>query len=358
MKKEFGFGILGAGLVSPFHAKSVKASKGGKLIAFCDMSKERADKLATEYGVKAYYNLDDMLKDPAIDIVNVCLPNHLHHQAVLACAAAGKHVLTEKPPAMTLKETDEMIAACAKAGVKFGCTVQCRVRKAIQAIRKAVADGRFGTLLQADAVMKWFRSTDYYKSDAWRMSRKSGAGVTVQHAFHYIDLIQYIAGPAARVDARMINLAHPEIHLEDTLYAFIDFKGGARGMVEASTAMWPGSDVRIEIHGTDGTAIMTGEKMSVWKFRDEKPEDADIRAIGSAAQSTGATGAADFGYLDHAFVIQDMIDAIHTGREVAIPVSSVRPTLEIVLAMYHSAARGGPVELPVKDDEKIWEWKG
>ena len=358
MKKEtYGFGILGAGLVSPFHAKSVKASKGGQLIAICDMSRERADKLAAEFGVNAYYNLDDMLRDPAVDVVNVCLPNHLHHQAVMACAKAGKHVLTEKPPAMTLKETDEMIAACAQAGVKFGCTVQCRVRKAIQAIKKAVADGRFGTLLQADAVMKWFRSTDYYKSDAWRMSRKSGAGVTVQHAFHYIDLIQYIAGPAARVDARMTNLAHPDVHLEDTLYAFIDFKGGARGMVEASTAMWPGTDVRIEIHGTDGTAIMTGERMAVWKFREEKPEDAEIRAIGNAAQSTGATGAADFGYLDHAFVVQDMIDSIKTGREVVIPVSSVRPTLEIVLAMYHSAARHAPVSLPVQDDEKIWEWK-
>lgn len=355
-KKTLGFGILGAGLVAPFHAKSVQASTGGTLVAFCDMSRERADTLAATYGVKAYYTLDAMLRDPAIDAVNVCLPNHLHHDAVLACAKAGKHVLTEKPPAMSLAQTDAMIAACAAAGVKFGCTVQCRVRKAIQAIRKAVAEGRFGTLLQADAVMKWFRSTDYYKSDAWRMSRQSGAGVTVQHAFHYIDLIQYIAGPAARVDARMMNLAHPEVRLEDTLHAFIDFQGGAHGMVEASTAMWPGTDVRIEIHGTDGTAIMTGETMSVWKFRDERPEDAAIRAIGNAAQSTGATGAADFGYLDHAFVIQDLINAVRENREVVIPVSSVRPTLEIVLAMYQSAARGGPVALPVRDDEAVWAW--
>jgi predicted dehydrogenase len=298
-----------------------------------------------------------MLQDPAIDVVNVCLPNHLHYDAVMACAKAGKHVLTEKPPAMSLRETDAMIEACRAAGVKFGCTVQCRVRKAIQAIRKAVADGRFGTLLQADAIMKWFRATDYYKMDAWRSSRRSGAGVTVQHAFHYIDLIQYIAGPAAKVDARMTNLAHPDVHLEDTLYAFIDFKNGARGMVEASTAMWPGTDIRIEIHGTDGTAIMIGEKVSVWKFKEERPEDAEIRLYGSTAQSTGATGAADFGYLDHAFVVQDMIDAIAEKREVVIPVSSVRPTLEIVLAMYQSAHDGKPAALPVKDRDDVWEWK-
>jgi predicted dehydrogenase len=357
MSKEFGFGILGAGLVAPFHAKSVRDSKGGRLIAFCDSNQQRADKLAAEYGVKAYYQLDDMLKDPAVDIVNVALPNHLHHDAVLASAKAGKHVITEKPPAMSLKDTDAMTTACKRANVKFACTVQCRVRKAVQAIKKAVDAGRFGKLLHADAYMKWFRPTEYYQSDAWRMSRKSGAGVTVQHAFHYIDLIQYIAGPAARVQARMTNLAHPSVHLEDTVLGFIDFANGAQGVVEASTALWPGTDMRIEINGTDGTAIVMGEKMVTWRLKDERPEDAEIRNYGNASQATGAGGAADFGYLDHKVVIQDMIDAIQANREVIIPVASVRPTLEIVLAMYQSAAKKKVVDLPILDDESVWEWK-
>lgn len=261
MKKTYGFGILGAGLVSPFHANAVIHSQGGKLTGICGRSKERADKLAAQFNVKAFYSLDDMLKDPGIDVVNICLPNHLHHDAVLKCAAAGKHVLTEKPPAMTLRETDAMIEACRKAGVKFGCTVQCRVRKAIQAIKGAVDSGRFGKLLHADAYMKWFRGTEYYQSDAWRSSRKSGAGVTVQHAFHYIDLLQYLMGPGQQVEARMTNLAHPSVDIEDTLLAFVRFANGAQGVVQASTALWPGTDVRIEINGTDGTAIVTGEKI-------------------------------------------------------------------------------------------------
>ena len=355
--KELGYGILGAGLVSPVHCKSVKASRGGKLIAICDMSRERADKLAAEYGVKAYYDLAEMLKDPAIDVVNVCLPNHLHYDAVLACARAGKHVLTEKPPAMSLKETDEMIAACKQAGVKFGCTVQCRVRKSIQAMKQAVDSGRFGKLLHADAIMKWYRSSEYYHSDAWRMSRKSGAGVTVQQAFHYIDLLQYLVGPARLVQARMTNIAHPGIALEDTLLAFVDFGCGAQGVVQASTALWPGTDVRIELNGEHGTAIMAGEKMLTWKFRDERPEDAAIRSLGSTSQATGASGAADLGHADHTVVIQDMVDAINQDREVVIPVTAVRPTLEIVLAMYQSAARNQPVALPVQDDESIWAWQ-
>ncbi len=355
MSDNLGFGILGAGLVAPFHAKSVLDSTGGELIAFCDLDRERLTKLADEYAVDAYENLADMLADPRIDVVNVALPNHLHYQAVLQCAAAGKHVLTEKPPAMSLRETDEMLAACKQAGVRFGCTVQCRVRKAIQAMKRAVENGRFGTLLQADAYMKWFRPAEYYHSDAWRSMRRAGAGVTVQHAFHYIDLLQYLMGPGARVEAKMMNLCHPGVELEDTLIAYVHFANGAQGVVQASTALWPGTDVRIEINGTEGTAIMVGERMATWQFKNECPEDDEVRGFGNAAQATGAGGAADFGFADHQVVIQDMIDAVREDREVAIPVSAVRPTLEIVLAMYQSAAHGRPIDLPVEDDSSIWE---
>ncbi|MDD2709189.1 MAG: Gfo/Idh/MocA family oxidoreductase [Verrucomicrobiae bacterium] len=355
MKKELGFGILGTGLIAPFHAKSIVGSKGGRLAAFCGHTPEKVKKIAAEYKVKAYMTLEEMLKDPEIDIVNVATPNHLHYEAVLACAAAGKHVLTEKPPAMSLRDTDEMIAACRKAGVKFGCTVQCRVRKAIQAMKKAVDSGRFGKILHADAYMKWFRSADYYHSNPWRSSRQSGAGVTVQHAFHYIDLLQYLIGPARKVQARMGNLAHPDVQLEDTLLAFVDFANGAQGVVQASTALWPGTDVRIEINGVNGTAIMCGEKMVTWKFREERPEDETIRQYGTAAQATAASGPADFGHADHQVLIQDIIDAINENRDVIIPVSSVRPTLEIALAMYQSDARRAPVEWPIQDDPEIWK---
>ena len=355
MKDTLGFGLLGAGLVAPFHAKSIKSAQGGRLTAVCDVNPERVDKLAAEFGAKAYASLADMLEDPDVDIVNVLTPNHLHHDAVLQCARAGKHVITEKPPAMSLEETDEMIAACKQAGVRFGCTVQCRMRQAIQVMKQAIEAGRFGRILHADACMKWFRSSEYYHSDPWRSSRQSGAGVTVQHAFHYIDLLQYLIGPVAKVEAKMANLNHPSVKLEDTLTAFITYANGAQGVVQASTALWPGTDVRIEINGTDGTAIMAGERMVTWKFRDEKPEDEQMRLLGSEKQTTAAGGPADFGFADHQVVIQDMIHAIRENREVVIPVSSVRPSVELALAMYQSAARNAPVELPVEDDPSIWE---
>jgi predicted dehydrogenase len=278
----------------------------------------------------------------------------LHRDIVIKAAQAGKHVLTEKPPAMSLIETDEMIFACKKANVKFGCFVQCRIRKAIQVIKQAIESGRFGKLLHADAYMKWFRGMDYYTGSGWRGQQKSGSGVTVAQGFHYIDLLQYLAGPAAKVEAKMVNIAHPGITLEDDVIANIEYANGCKGIVQLSTALWPGTDIRIEINGTKGTAIMVGEKMQTWKFQDEKPEDAEIRKIGNASQATGAGGAADFGHIDHSVIVQNMIDRITDGAEVIIPVVSVRPTLEIVLAMYQSARYEKTICSPFKDDKNVW----
>ena len=351
---RIGFGLLGAGLIAPFHAKALQASARTRLVAAADVDHARLAKLTGQFGCRAASSLDEMLADPEIRVVNILTPNHLHHDAVIACVRAGRHVLVEKPPAMSLAEVNSMIAAGQAAGIKIGVVLQCRTRKAIQAIRQAIAAGRFGRIIHADTYMKWFRSSEYYHMDAWRMSRRSGAGVTIQQAFHYIDLLQYLAGPVKTVEARMNNLAHPDVELEDTLLAFVDYWSGAQGVVQASTALWPGTDIRIEINGENGTAIMAGERIDTWKFRDERPEDTEIRSIGSAAAATGATGAADLGFLEHQTVIEDMVDAIEKDREPMITLASVLPTLEWALAMYQSAKQRAPVDLPLADESAVW----
>jgi predicted dehydrogenase len=352
--KQIGFGLLGAGLIAPFHAKALQASARTRLVGATDVDAARLAKLAGDFGCKAYENFERMLADPEVEAVNILTPNHLHYGAVLAAAQAGKHILVEKPPAMTLREVDTMAAACRAAGVRIGVVLQCRTRKAIQAMRAAIAGGRFGRLYHADTYMKWFRSAAYYKMDAWRMSRRAGAGVTIQQAFHYIDLLQYLVGPVKRVRARMNNLGHPEAPVEDTLLAFADYECGAQGVVQASTALWPGTDIRIEINGERGTAIMAGERIETWKFQDERPEDDEIRAYGSAAAATGAGGAADLGYYDHQALIEDLVSAIETGGPPMVPLESARHTLEWALAMYQSAKLDAPVELPLRDEEAVW----
>jgi UDP-N-acetyl-2-amino-2-deoxyglucuronate dehydrogenase len=351
---QFGFGLLGTGLIAPFHAKAIQASPKCRLVAAADPDAARLEKFTAQFGCKGHAGLEGLLADPGVQVINILTPNHLHYDAVIAAAKAGKHVLIEKPPAMSLAEVNGMIAAGVENNVKIGVVLQCRTRKAVQAMRQAIAEGRFGKLLHADTYMKWFRSTDYYKMDAWRMSRRSGAGVTIQQAFHYIDLLQYLMGPVMRVQARMNNLAHPELQLEDTLLAFVDYRNGAQGVVQASTGLWPGTDIRIEINGENGTAIMTGERIETWKFRDERPEDEEIRTIGSAAVATGATGAADLGFHDHMALIEDMVCAIQTNGEPMVTLPSVLPTLEWALAMYQSAKENAPVDLPLADETAVW----
>ena len=350
-----GFGLLGAGLIAPFHAKSILAAEGCELVAVADLDAERAGKVAEEYGCGARDSLESLLTDDAIDVICILTPNHLHAEAAVAAAKAGKSVLCEKPPSMSLAETDAMIAAAEAAGTHLGIVLQCRVRKAIGAMKQAIDSGRFGRMLQADTTMKWFRSVEYYLSDGWRSSRRSGAGVTVQHAFHYIDLLQHLMGPAVRVQARMSNLAHPQVELEDTLNAFVDYECGAQGVVVASTAMWPGCDIRIELHGENGTAIMAGERMVMWEFQDERLEDEDIRAIGRDSVGTAASGPADFDFADHQVVIVNMAECVRGNAQPIIPATSARRTLEIALAMYKSAGSGAAVELPLEDEESIWE---
>ena len=351
---RLGFGLLGAGLIAPFHAKAIRVASGARLAAVADTDAARLAKFTGEFAIPGYSSLAEMLADPAVQVVNILTPNHLHAADVLRTTRAGKHILVEKPPALSLRDMDMMEATCAAAGVKIGVVLQCRTRRAVQAMRAAIQEGRFGKIYHADAFMKWFRSADYYRLDAWRTSRRSGAGVTIQQAFHYLDLLQYLVGPVKRVQAQMTNLAHPGIELEDTALAFVTYQNGAQGVVEISTALWPGTDIRIEVNGENGTAIMSGERMDTWRFKDERPEDGAIRRLGSADVATGATGAADLGFRDHQAVIEDMVAAVAENREPMITLASVRPTLEWALAIYQSAKLATPVDLPIVNEDEVW----
>ena len=345
MSAEMGFGIIGCGLVSDFHGRGIAGLEEARVVAATDMNRARAEEFTAKYGGEVVGTSEEVCTHPEVDIVSVLTPNAHHAEHVLRAAEHGKHVIVEKPPEMTLEKTDRMIAACRAANVRLAVCLQVRFRPAIRAMRAAVQSGRFGRLLAADATMKWHRPTEYYLSDAWRSRRDEGAGVTIQHAFHYLDLLLHLAGPVASVQAWMTNLIHPEVDLEDTCTARLDFECGAQGFLRATTAMYPGTDVRIELNGENGTAVMVGERMVQWQFRDEGPEDEKVRKVGSEAAATGAGGAAAFGQAEHRQLIADMIEAVREGRDPYVTVESGRQTLATALAMYESADRGAAVDL-------------
>ena len=337
-EKKFGYGLVGCGLISVFHAKAIKHSSRMELISVTDLDANRAKKIADEFGCKVT-SFNEMLKDPSIDIINILTPNGSHSDFVIKAAEAGKHVIVEKPPEMVLEKVDKMIAAGKKNNVKIAVSLQCRFRKAMEAIKKAYDDGRFGKLLYSSAYMKWFRAQEYYKMDAWRSLKEQGAGVTIQQAFHYLDLIIHITGDVNKVYAKMLNIAHPGVELEDTVQAFIEFKNGAVGTLEATTACYPGIDIRIEICGENGFAVMKGDRMEEWKFRDELPQDSDIRKIGDPTAQTASQGAAALSFIEHNYLFEDFVDAIIENRDPRVTLEEGRRTLEVALKLYESAEK-------------------
>jgi predicted dehydrogenase len=342
--KNFGFGLVGCGLIADFHAKAIRHSNRMKLISVCDINKERAEKIASDYNSKIQ-SFEEMLVNPDIDIINVLTPNAQHYEFVIKACEAKKHVLIEKPPEMSLDKVDGMIEYRDKNNVKVGVVLQCRFRKAIEAIKSAIVHNRFGKILCSSAYMKWYRSQDYYYMDNWRHLKEQGAGVTIQQAFHYLDLLIYLTGDVSRVYSKMLNVAHPEVDLEDTVQSLLEFKNGAIGSLEATTACYPGIEIRIEISGENGLAVMKGEKIEEWKFKDELPIDSEIRKTGTQSSQTAATGAAAFSFMEHYYLIEDFIDAIINNRQPRVTLEDGRRTLEVALGSYKSDEVGKWVDL-------------
>ncbi len=339
--QSLGFGIVGCGLVSEFHARAIAGVEGARLVAAADPDAARRSAFAAKFGGEACEDHRAILENPDIQVVNICTPNNLHEQFVLDAAAARKHVMVEKPPEVSLDKADRMVTACQEAGVKFATILQVRFRPSVVALKRALDEGRFGRLLVADAQMKWYRPREYFDRDAWRgaKDRSGGGGVVMQHAFHYIDLLRWLTGGIASVRAQTYNLLHKDLAVEDSAVATFRYAEGAVGVLEASVALFPGAELRIELHGENGTVTIEGSRIRTWAFREERPGDAAM--VESADSDQGAaTGAADFGHAEHRAQIADMVAAVRDDREPAVTGRDGRDTLAAVLALYEAAETG------------------
>jgi UDP-N-acetyl-2-amino-2-deoxyglucuronate dehydrogenase len=350
--QKIGFGIVGCGLVAPFHARAISNLSDARLIACTDLDAARAQDLAREFGGEAVADYRRLLDREDVDVISICTPNGAHEEIAVSAARAGKHLLIEKPLEVTLEKVDRIIVEAEKAGVKLAGCFQCRFRSAVVQIKQAIEEGRFGRLLCGDMYLKWHRSEAYYRSEAWRSQSDQGSGVLMQQASHYIDLLQWLMGPVENVFGRTENLTHPGLPIEDTALALLKYRNGAVGVVESSTAFYPGIEVRLEIHGENGSAIVEGTSLRLWKFREERPEDEERRRIGAESNAAAASAAANLPYIEHQLLIADLIASIRENREPAINGRESRKALEIIQAIYRSAQEGRIVTLPQMTNDK------
>ncbi len=349
MAREYGMGIVGAGMIGNFHAEAIAGLSNAKLVAVCEQVEDRAKGFADKHGCKAYTDLKDMVADDAIDIITIGTPSGLHGQVAIEAAKAGKHAIIEKPIEITLPKIDEVLEAFDKAGTKIGGVFNMRYTETAKLFKKAVEDGRFGRLTFGMAYGPWWRDQDYYDKGGWKGTiAMDGGGAMMNQGIHTIDLLQWLMGPVKRVQAFCSTLAHERIEVEDTATASIEFANGALGTMACTTSMWPGHFRIVEVSGDQGTVAMADEKFFFWQFREETEADNEIRqkymefpavSVGASDPSGGMT--AD----NHRANFADFLAALDEGKEPPISGAEARKAVAIILAIYESARTGKPVEL-------------
>ncbi|MBM4091934.1 MAG: Gfo/Idh/MocA family oxidoreductase [Planctomycetes bacterium] len=344
-----GFGLIGCGMIANFHARAVADIRGASVVACYDTVPSAADRLAATLGCTAYYGLDTMLADPRIDVVTICTPSGAHMEPAVSAAAAGKHVIVEKPLEVTLSRCDRIIAACARAGVVLSTIFPSRFHESSRLIKNAIDQGRFGRLTIGDAYVKWYRTQQYYDSGAWRGTWKlDGGGALMNQAIHSVDLLLWLMGPVQDLSARTATLAHQRIEVEDVATATLRFANGALGVIEATTAAYPGALKRIEIHGTEGSAVLREEDIITWDFAKKTRADAALltRMAGKTQTGGGAADPAAIGHHGHTAQFKDVLNAIRHGKKPLIDGPEGRRSVETVLAIYKAAQSGRSVSLP------------
>ena len=351
-----GFGIIGCGMIAHFHARAIGDIKGAKLVACYDTIPAAADKLAEATGCKPYHDLKAMLADPAVNVVTIGTPSGAHLDPAVMAAEAGKHVIVEKPLEITLRRCDRIIEACEKAGVVLSTIFPSRFHDPANEIKRAIEQGRFGRLTVGDAIVKWYRTQAYYDSGAWRGTWElDGGGALMNQAIHSVDLLTWLMGPVVEIQAQVGLLAHERIAVEDVAVATVKFASGAMGIIEASTAIFPGYLKRIEIHGSTGSAIMEEEDFIKWDFAKPNKRDDAIHQKMSEKKSTGG-GAADpkaIGHHGHARQFQDVVNAIKKGTKPLVDGPEGRRSVEIILGIYKAAETGRAIKLPLPSDPTL-----
>ena len=342
---DHGFGIVGAGVIAAMHAEAIAILPTARLVAVTDVAPESARAFAETHGCAAEPDLSALLARADIDVVSVCVPSGLHAEVGTRAAAAGKHLVIEKPIDTTLAAADRLIGAARAARVVMTVVSQHRFDPGLAELRRLLDAGALGRLVLGEASTKWYRSQAYYDSAAWRGTWALDGGSLMNQGIHYVDLLLWAMGPAAEVTALTATQAH-EVEVEDVALALLRFCSGAVGTIVASTAVFPGFAQRLEITGTNGTVVIEDGQIV---RRDISGEESGAAALRSAAGHGGSAAGANPAGLapaSHAAQIADLLGAIDAGRQPSVTAESGRAALEVVCAVYQSAREGRKIALP------------
>jgi len=333
-------GIIGTGAISGKHAQAYK-NIGYELTVCTDISEEYGRKFAQQFGCEFVPTYEQVCRHPQVDYVDVCTFPDFRLQPLKICAEMGKHVQVQKPISIDLATAREMIEIADRAGIRLGVVSQHRFDDSIQFLKRAIPAGRLGKILQADAYVKWYRTAAYYSRPIKGSWAIEGGGALINQAIHQVDMLLYLVGNVSELFGYWQIGAVHKIESEDVVSALLRYESGATGVIQASTAFWPGYTERLEINGTKGTAVISGDKLTTWDVQNDSGEPAPLeRDVASGASDPMAISLAPF---ERQF--KDFGESIRNGRQ---PVSSgldAYKALEVVISVYNSCRHGNKIGL-------------
>jgi len=340
------FALLGCGQIASKHGAALsRLVPGAELIAVCDSNFTRAEALAATHGCRAFVDFDQMMTEIGhdIDVVNVLTPTGHHLDGVLRVAAYHKHVVLEKPMALTEHEGLQMLQACEAAGVQLFVVKQNRFNAAVRKLHQAVRAGRFGKIVVATVRVRWTRDQGYYNKDAWRGTRAFDGGVLANQASHHIDLLQWLVGDVHTVSAYTARRL-VEVETEDTAVAILRFSCGALGVVEATTATRPKDlEASISVLGEGGAVEISGfatDEMRTWQFKPALPEDEGVLAE-FATKPAGQDRA-----FAHAQYLRNVVASVrHEAAEIVDGYEGLK-TVRLIEALYKASEQGAEIAIP------------
>ncbi|HXF25516.1 MAG TPA: Gfo/Idh/MocA family oxidoreductase [Gemmatimonadaceae bacterium] len=340
MSEEFRVALVGCGRIAKNHFDAIERVDGLDLVAVADVVQARAEAAGAANGVPAFASLADMMAAVDCDIVTVATPSGLHPVHGIEAARAGKHVVSEKPMAISLAGADSLIDACSEAGVRLFVVKQNRLNPAIQLVKRAVEKGRFGRIHSANCTVRWARPQDYYDQAPWRGTWAMDGGAFMNQASHYVDLIQWLAGPVESV-AAMTATQERKIEAEDSGAAVLRFQNGAIGVLDVTMLTYPRNlEGSLTILGNRGSVKIGGtavNRVDTWLFEDYDDDDKLIESAATTPPTVYGFGHQGY-YRNVVRVLRGEAVPDTDGRE-------GRKSLEIILAIYESARTGKVVSL-------------
>jgi predicted dehydrogenase len=342
------YALIGCGRISPNHLAAAQAN-GSDIVPLCDLKKEHMEdkivKFSLHPDISCYTDYRIMLEEHKPELVSICTESGNHARIALDCIAAGVNLIIEKPIALSIADADAIIETARRRNVKVCACHQNRFNKSIMKIREAVDKRRFGKIFYGTAHIRWNRMREYYDRASWRGTWEQDGGALMNQCIHNIDLLRWMMGNEVfEVFAYTDNLTHPYIQAEDLGIALVRFSNGAYGIIEGTTDIYPKNlEETLYLFGEKGTVKAGGQSVNIieeWRFSDALDDPEEIKAN----FHENPPNVYGFGHIP---LFADVVEAIRDDRQPKVSAEDGKRAMELVLAIYKSAAEGKPVTLPL-----------